>query len=106
MTEATLEKPAKRGERKDDLDEVLGALQGLCASLQPGDTIPTHRELMQQFGASERAVRWALDELRRQGVIIRRQGASTIVADRPVGGRASQAMNAAAVESKTIVAIG
>src|SRR5215216_2692620 len=96
MPEATLEVPTKRGGRKNDLDEVLGALESLCASLQPGDMIPTHRELMQQLGASERAVRWALDELRRQGVIIRRQGASTIVAERPAGGRASQAMNAAA----------
>jgi DNA-binding LacI/PurR family transcriptional regulator len=62
---------------------------------------------MQQFGASERAVRWALDELRRQGIIIRRQGASTIVAERPAGGRASQSMNSmAAAPIDTIVAIG
>ena len=106
MSEATVEITAKRGGRKNDLNEVLGALEGLCASLQPGDVIPSHRELMQQFGTSERAVRWALDELRRQGIIIRRQGASTIVAERPAGHRASQAMNAAAVESNTIVVIG
>lgn len=107
MPEATLEKPAKRGGRKDDLDEVLGALQGLCASLQPGDTIPTHRELMQQFGVSERAMRWALDELRRQGTIIRRQGATTIVAQRSAKSSANQDMTrAATIESNTIVAIG
>ena len=107
MPATTLENPTKRGARKNDLDEVLGALEGLCASLQPGDMIPTHRELMQQLGASERAVRWALDELRRQGVIIRRQGASTIVAERPARGRAAQGRNSAAdVTSATIVAIG
>jgi LacI family transcriptional regulator len=103
MPSATLNNSAKRGARKNDLDEVLGALEGLCASLKPGDVIPSHRELMQQFGTSERAVRWALDELRRQGVIIRRQGASTIVAERPLRGCMDLAIEA---PSNTVIAIG
>lgn len=86
---------------------MLNALKEICDALQPGDVIPTHTELMRRFGASERAVRWALDELRRQDVIIRRRGASTIVAERVSHHRASQALGSVSeVESNTVVAIG
>jgi len=64
-----------------DAEAVLSSLDGLCGELRPGDLFPPHQELMKRLDASERAVRWALDELRRQGKIVRRQGAGTFVAE-------------------------
>jgi DNA-binding LacI/PurR family transcriptional regulator len=55
-------------------------LTDYCEGLQPGDFVPSHHELAQTFGVSTRSVRWALDELRRQGRIVRRQGARTQIA--------------------------
>jgi DNA-binding LacI/PurR family transcriptional regulator len=63
-----------------DANQVLQVLTDYCQALRPGDPVPPHRELMRRFDASERAVRGALDELRRQGKIVRRQGARTFVA--------------------------
>jgi hypothetical protein len=81
LTHTSAPAPLRKIRRGNDLDTVLRSLEEMCASLQPGDTIPTHTELMRRFHASERAVRWGLDELRRRGRIIRRQGSATIVAE-------------------------
>jgi DNA-binding LacI/PurR family transcriptional regulator len=62
---------------------VRQALDELHASLRPGDVIPTHKELMRRFTASERAVLAALEALQREGKIIRRSGAGTFVAEPP-----------------------
>lgn len=67
--------------QRSDAEQVLQVLTDFCDSLQPGDLVPTYHDLMRRFDASERAVRWALDELRRQGKIVRRQGARTYVAE-------------------------
>jgi len=64
----------RRSRRSMDARSVLDELGQLHRSLQPGDSFPSHRELLQNMDASERAVRWALDELVRQGKIIRRVG--------------------------------
>lgn len=53
-----------------------------CGSQQPGTVMPTRSEWMSRLNASERSVRWALDELQRQGKIVRRQGAGVYVADK------------------------
>jgi DNA-binding LacI/PurR family transcriptional regulator len=58
---------------------------------------------MRRYGASERAVRWALEELQRTGKIISRQGARTIVADRPPAGTTSVVPR---LDQGTIVAVG
>ena len=63
-------------------DQVLRVLNDYCGELSPGDLVPPHQELMKRFDASERAVRWALDELRREGKIVRRRGARTFIADK------------------------
>jgi LacI family transcriptional regulator len=62
---------------------------------------------MRQFGASERSVRGALDELRRQGVIVRRQGARTYVADPNTASTGSVVSGGVetGVASRTVVAI-
>lgn len=101
--------PASRG--KLPPDAVLRELEAMCRALEPGAIVPTHTELMKQLGASERAVRWALDELRRQGRIVRRQGSGTFVADVPLsdnnGSHDKSPIGAKVVptRSKTVVAI-
>jgi len=68
--------------RVPDFFHVLATLETLCASLSPGDRVPTHTVLMAQFGASERTVLRALEELRRTGLVVRRNGIGTFVAER------------------------
>jgi GntR family transcriptional regulator, arabinose operon transcriptional repressor len=105
MTKKTLSVP---GQNRSDTAHVVRALGDYCASLKPGDRIPTHTELMRQFQASERAVRFALDELQREGRIIRRNGVGTFVAERQVrsGGGTSGALSATPyVSNRTIVAL-
>jgi DNA-binding LacI/PurR family transcriptional regulator len=110
MMTATIERPSQRS----DAERVLQILRDYCRKeLQPGSVVPNHRELMQRFEASERSVRWALNELRRQGIIIRRQGARTYVADpqsvvvTSANGSSPviAARPAVVMESRTIVAI-
>lgn len=48
---------------------------------QPGDRIPTERELCEAYGISRSPVRQALNELAREGVVIRRPGLGTFVAE-------------------------
>lgn len=48
--------------------------------LQPGDPIETESVLEQRFGVSRITIRRAIDELAREGLLIRRQGSGTFVA--------------------------
>lgn len=66
--------------------EVLTAeLRDLALSLAPGDRFPSQNELMRRFGVSDRTVLRSLDELRRDGWIVRRNGSGTFVAQRDNG---------------------
>ncbi|MFH5822415.1 GntR family transcriptional regulator [Georgenia sp. AZ-5] len=47
---------------------------------QPGQRIPTERELMERFGVASMTVRHAVDGLVRQGLLVRRRGSGTFVA--------------------------
>jgi GntR family transcriptional regulator len=53
----------------------------LIESLQVGDSIPSERLLATQLGVSRLTVRAALDELVREGHLMRRRGAGTFVAE-------------------------
>jgi LacI family transcriptional regulator len=96
--------------------EVLREMEQLRASLRAGEQFPGRRELMQRLGASERAVRYAMDELARQGKIVKRLGrGGSIVAD--PGGSALQngnvthsepgrhALPLGALDNRTVIAI-
>lgn len=68
--------------RKLNSVSVQRELENLCASLPVGEQLPTRSELMRRYNASSHAVLKALDELRREGVVVIRNGAGTFVADR------------------------
>ena len=99
-----------------DAQSLLGVLKDLSESLQPGDRLPTHIELIRRFNASDRSVRWALNELRREGKIVSRPRLGTVIAERKpgqsnghLGGEGGEQRSGyvadAAVDSRTIVAI-
>ncbi len=51
---------------------------------QPGDRIPTESELIQDYGVSRITVRQALDELEAEGIVVRRHGKGTYVAEKRI----------------------
>jgi GntR family transcriptional regulator len=53
----------------------------LIESLNVGDSIPSERQLASDLGVSRLTVRAALDELVREGYLLRRRGAGTFVAE-------------------------
>jgi len=101
----------RRASGRQRAAQVVDALNQLCITLGPGGRIPTHTELMGQFGASERAVREALDAFHRSGRIIRRPGAGTFVAEPPAAEVAERTAPTAAglpsslVSGRSIVAV-
>ena len=74
---STLERPA--GRKRTDAQAATRAITEYCTTLAPGDRLPTLPQLMERFEASERAVLTALEELRRGGKIVRRNGVGTFV---------------------------
>lgn len=69
---------SSRGEQNE---RALRHLTELCDTLGPGARLPLHKELMQRFEVSERAILRALDDLQRTGRLTRKQGLGTIVTD-------------------------
>jgi len=62
-------------------EELTRQLRELLATLSPGERLPSQNELMRQFKVSDRTVLRSLDDLRRDGWIVRRRGSGTYVAD-------------------------
>lgn len=50
---------------------------------RPGERLPTERALANQFGLSRAAVRRVLDRMEQEGLIYRRVGSGTYIAERP-----------------------
>lgn len=65
--------------------EIVGALIARIDSgeLMPGDAIPTHAELREQFGVSITPVREALNELKLLGYVVGQPGVAVYVAAAP-----------------------
>jgi len=54
---------------------------------QPGDALPSEEKICEQYGVSRITVRRALDALIAQGLIVKRRGVGSFVADRSPGSR-------------------
>ncbi|MGA5301218.1 GntR family transcriptional regulator [Nucisporomicrobium flavum] len=57
--------------------EVQERLRELIASLPPGDALPSERDLSGALGASRPTIRAAIEELAREGLLVRRHGRGT-----------------------------
>jgi DNA-binding FadR family transcriptional regulator len=69
-------------ERARLFEQISAHIEGLIVSgrLRPGETLPSERELMQLFSVGRTAIREALFELQRKGVVAAQNGARPIVA--------------------------
>jgi len=59
----------------------------VSTDLQPGDMLPSERQLCADYGVSRITVREALGQLVTEGLLVRSQGKGTFVASRPVRSR-------------------
>lgn len=62
-------------------EEIAGWLRRQCADLTPGTRLPAESELVERFSVSRMTVRHALDLLVKEGLVHRRKGAGTFVAE-------------------------
>jgi DNA-binding LacI/PurR family transcriptional regulator len=82
---------------------VVSELTELCTNLQPGTKLPSHTELMASLAASERTILSALEQIRRDGWIVRRPGAGTFVAERPASLREPVAESSTDTSTLTVI---
>src|SRR5215216_4209128 len=61
--------------------ETRGRVLDLIERLEVGEAIPSERQLSADLGVSRLTVRAALDELVREGYLLRRRGAGTFVSE-------------------------
>ena len=64
-------------------EAVTSSLRELAATLKPGDSFPSHSEVARRFGVSSGTALRALEILRHDGRIARRNGVGTFVAEPP-----------------------
>src|SRR6266852_2309666 len=62
-------------------DDTRTQVLDLMESLDVGDAIPSERQLSQDLGVSRLTIRAALDELAREGRLVRRRGSGTFVSE-------------------------
>lgn len=72
-----------RSRRQPLYDQLVDILtEKIEHECTPGDMLPSERELSERYGLSRTTVRLALQELERQGLVVRQHGRGTFVADR------------------------
>ena len=76
-------RPDRRGGKQD---QVRDRLVEMVDGLQVGDAIPPERQLAETLGVSRPTLRAVIDDLVRIGVLRRRQGSGTYVAEPKVPG--------------------
>lgn len=64
--------------------ELADTLRQELGDYQPGDYLPAEFQLAERFSVNRHTVRRAIDELVREGSVLRRQGKGTQVLDRPL----------------------
>src|SRR4030095_3702020 len=90
--------------RRTKHEQLTEALREVVATLQPGERLPTQTELMQRYGVSDRTVLRSMEDLRRDGWIVRRRGAGTFVSDPRERSEAPRAP-LALTQSQTVAAL-
>jgi GntR family transcriptional regulator len=64
--------------------EIAAYLRGLVADAAPGARLPSDAQLCERFGVSRMTARHAVQQLVTEGLLYRRRGQGTFVAERPV----------------------
>ncbi|AGZ39148.1 GntR family transcriptional regulator [Actinoplanes friuliensis DSM 7358] len=64
--------------------EVREKLRELIDSCEPGDALPSERDLSDDFGASRPTIRAAIEELAQEGLLVRRHGRGTFTNHRKI----------------------
>src|SRR4029434_10455827 len=70
--------------RQSRYREIEQWLRTLVEGARPGDPLPSEAELCERFSVSRMTVRQALQELTNDGLVERRRGQRTFVAQRPL----------------------
>jgi GntR family transcriptional regulator len=65
-------------------DEIRERLRELIDTVAPGDALPSERDLSAGLGASRPTVRAAIEELAREGLLVRRHGRGTFTNPRKI----------------------
>ena len=64
--------------------EVRERLRGLIEECEPGDALPSERDLSDDLGASRPTIRAAIEELAQEGLLVRRHGRGTFTNPRKI----------------------
>jgi GntR family transcriptional regulator len=70
--------------------EVRDRLRRLIDLRQPGEALPSERDLSEQLGVSRPTVRAAIDDLARDGLLVRQRGRGTFTSPRTAPPKVSQ----------------
>lgn len=97
VTMETLDLDDSRPSYQQLADGLRDAIRG--GKLRPGDQLPTHRALAEEYGVAAETAKRALRELRTEGLIVTRQGKGSYVRSNAAepGGSPSQAGDLAEV---------
>jgi len=85
--------------------QILDQIRARCASgsLRPGDRLPSVRELARELTVNQNTILHVYERLEVEGLIERRHGAGTFVADRAPGGVLSRQRERIRHEIETLV---